>query len=103
MDEEFSFKKLKGRSSTEQLLRLTEMSLDALDDSREVQREYKFVKDRVNKALLMSNDKVAHDISRSISYCRNARSIRSKKIRSKTKSYFDMDTGERYKLRVHEL
>ena len=100
-DEGFSFKKLKGRSSTEELQRLTEMSMDALDDSREVQREYKFVKDRVNKALLMSNDKVAHDISRSISYCRNARSIRSKKIRSKTKSYFDMDTRERYKVRVN--
>lgn len=92
MDEETDFSKIRLRSKSQQHRdRLLNAMLDADDEAREVKRDYQFVSDRVHKALLMSDKKIAHEIAKRISECKTARSIRSKKIRNKTKWHYDRD------------
>ena len=94
---DFNLVKIRSKSKRHKDLLLDAM-LDADDESREVKRGYQLVKDRVHKALLMSDKKLAHEIAKNISDCKKARSERSKKIRTKEKWYYD--GGEYYKLRI---
>lgn len=99
MDEKIDFNLVKIRSKSKRHRDLLlDAMLDADDESREVKRGYQLVKDRVHKALLMSDKKIAHEIAKNISDCKKARSERSKKIRTKEKWYYD--GGEYYKSRI---
>lgn len=83
--------KIKGFRRSRDIDYLQQKMLDSDDDSREVTRDYQFVKDRVHKALYMSDDKRAHEIARKISECKKTRSERSRKIRTKKVWYYEGD------------
>ena len=64
MDEKIDFNLVKIRSKSKRHKDLLlDALLDADDESREVKRGYQLVKDRVHKALLMSDKKIAHEIA----------------------------------------
>ena len=84
MSDEFKRFKLRSRSSGSRT-KLFNALLDTDNEARDVKRNYEVIDSRVNRALLMSDSKIAHKIAKEISECKKARSIRSRKIRNKVR------------------
>lgn len=85
-DKRWTAVKRRRSSSMDTINRLQNLMLDEINDSREVVREYTLTKNRVTKALLLSNDPEAHHLNRRINNCVRTRSKRSKKIADKFKT-----------------